>query len=147
MRDLARAVLVLFGLLVLAVACIAVSIEGSEPSVPLTEEDVIGTWQGDRGARLEVTADGRARLSDASGWRCFKDGQAGGFTGEGSWIMAQHSDEDPGILVKFTVDGAPATQCSDHFAIHRADTRDGGDVWARWLGTGSKEPYRRTPTG
>ncbi|MFG2484362.1 hypothetical protein ACGFSI_16565 [Streptomyces virginiae] len=51
------------------------SVEGDEPSVPLTAQDVTGTWQGDHGARLEVTADGRARLG--SDVRAYFHGQRG----------------------------------------------------------------------
>lgn len=152
MQNLARAVLVLFGLLVTAVACIAVSVEGSEPSVPLTAEDVIGTWHGDRGARLVVTSDGRARLTDASDWTCNPTGQPAALTAEGSWIMDRHSDESPGILIKFTVDGTPPVPgCADWFTVNGTGkggtTGDGTDVWARFLGHGDKERFRRAPTG
>ncbi|MER5412052.1 hypothetical protein [Streptomyces virginiae] len=47
-------------------------VEGSEPVVPLTAEDVTGTWQGDRGGRLDVLANGRVRLTDAPGWLCIR---------------------------------------------------------------------------
>ncbi|MER7732013.1 hypothetical protein ABTX80_14150 [Streptomyces erythrochromogenes] len=152
MQNLARAVLVLFGLLVLVTAYLAFSIEGDRPSAPLTAQDVTGTWHGDRGARLEVTADGRARLTDASDWTCNPAGQPAALTAEGSWIMARHSDESPGILIRFTVDGTPpAPGCSDWFTVHGTGkggtTGDGSDVWARFLGHGGKERYRLAPTG
>ncbi|MFD7263492.1 hypothetical protein [Streptomyces sp. NPDC059874] len=153
MQNLARAVLVLFGLLVLAAVGLAFGLEGGKPSVPLTEEDVTGTWQGDRGARLEVMADGRARLTDASGWLCTGDRQPALFTGEGSWTIDRHSDEDPGILIKFTVDGPPAVQgCADWFTLagtgKGGTAGDGSDVWATFLGYegGDAERYRRTAT-
>ncbi|KIX75774.1 hypothetical protein SF23_17285 [Streptomyces sp. MBRL 10] len=90
MRDynLARAVTValsvLFGLLFLL--ALAFGLWGGKSS-PLTEADVIGTWHGDRGSRLDVLADGRARLSDVSGWKCSPDEKPGVFTGEGGWTL------------------------------------------------------------
>ncbi|MEC4570529.1 hypothetical protein [Streptomyces virginiae] len=152
MQNLARAVLVLFGLLVLVTVDLAVSIEGGKPSVPLTAQDVTGTWHGDRGARLEVTADGRARLTNAPDWTCNPAGQPAALTAEGSWIMDRHSDESPGILIEFTVDGMPpAPGCSDWFTVNGTGkggtTGDGSDVWARFLGHGGKERYRLAPTG
>ncbi|MGW6782012.1 hypothetical protein [Streptomyces sp. NPDC054987] len=152
MQNLARVVLALFGLLVLAAVYLALSIDGSTPSAPLTAHDVTGTWHGDRGARLDVTADGRARLTGATGWRCTTPGQPAAFTAEGSWIMDRHSDEGPGILIKFTVDGlSPGAGCSDWFTVKGTGkggtTGDGSDVRAMFLGYGEKELYRRTPTG
>ncbi|MEU5146492.1 hypothetical protein [Streptomyces yangpuensis] len=152
MQNLARAVLVLFGLLVLGAVYLAFSVEGSRPSVPLTAEDVIGTWHGDRGARLVVTADGRARLTDAAGWMCNPTGQPAVLTAEGSWIMDRHSDESPGILIKFIADGTPPVPgCADWFTVNgtgKGGTRgDGSDVWAKFLGSGDRERYRRAPTG
>ncbi|MFE7181553.1 hypothetical protein [Streptomyces erythrochromogenes] len=157
MRDhnLARTVTivlsVLFGLLLSAALAFGL-LGGTSSSAPLTEEDVIGTWHGNRGARLEVTADGRARLTDASDWTCNATGQPAALTAKGSWIMARHSDEDPGILIKFTVDGTPpAPGCSDWFTVSgtgkEGTTGDGSDVWARFLGHGGKERYRLAPTG
>ncbi|MGW2269144.1 hypothetical protein [Streptomyces yangpuensis] len=152
MQNLARAVLVLFGLLVLGAVYLAFSVEDSKPSVPLAAEDVIGTWHGDRGARLVVTADGRARLTDASGWTCTPTGQPAALTAEGGWIMDRHSDESPGILIKFTVDGPPPVPgCADWFTVNgtgKGGTRgDGSDVWAEFLGHGDRERFRRTATG
>ncbi|MFJ9940317.1 hypothetical protein [Streptomyces erythrochromogenes] len=156
MRDynLARAVTivlsVLFGLLLLL--ALAFGLLGGTSSAPLTEEDVIGTWHGDRGARLEVTADGRARLSDASGSVCSRGEKPGVFTGEGSWTLGHPSDEDPGILLKFSPDGTPALQeCTDWFLLggtgKEGTAGDGSDVWATFLGSGDRERYRRAPTG
>ncbi|WP_327738490.1 hypothetical protein OG749_36515 [Streptomyces nojiriensis] len=158
MRDhnLARAVTivlsVLFGLLLLL--ALAFGLLGGTSSPPLTEADVIGTWHGDRGARLEVLAGGRARLSDASGWECSRGEKPGVFTGEGSWTLGHPSDEDPGILLKFSPDGTPAVQeCTDWFLLSGTGkggaSGDGSDVWASFLsyGSGSKELFRRTATG
>ncbi|MFD7784356.1 hypothetical protein ACFV4Q_14850 [Streptomyces nojiriensis] len=160
MRDhnLARAVTivlsVLFGLLLLL--ALAFGLWGGTSSPPLTEADVIGTWHGDRGARLEVLAGGRARLTDLPGWPCTPGPERAVLTGEGTWVLARHSDEDPGIqiLIKFTVDGAPAVQaCDNWFVLHGTGkggaSGDGSDVWASFLsyGSGSKELFRRTPTG
>ncbi|MER6313979.1 hypothetical protein ABT237_09445 [Streptomyces sp. NPDC001581] len=158
MRDynLARAVTivlsVLFGLLLLL--ALAFGLLGGKSSPPLTEADVIGTWHGDRGARLEVLAGGRARLSDASGWECSRGEKPGVFTGEGSWTLGHPSDEDPGILLKFSPEGTPAVQeCSDWFLLRRTGkegtTGDGSDVRATFLDyrPGAVELFRRTPTG
>ncbi|MFG2337899.1 hypothetical protein [Streptomyces yangpuensis] len=158
MRDhnLARAVTivlsVLFGLLLSA--ALAFGLLGGTSSAPLTEEDVIGTWHGDRGARLEVTADGRARLSDASGWKCARGGQPGVFTGEGSWSLAHLPDEDPGIRIRFSPDGTPEIQrCDDWFTLSGTGKEnsagDGSRVWATFLGYGhgAAERFRRAPTG
>ncbi|MFB7255895.1 hypothetical protein [Streptomyces nojiriensis] len=158
MQNLARAVLVLLGLLVLLVIRLALSLdlEDGKPSVPLTAQDVTGTWQGDRGGRLEVLADGRARLTELSGWPCTPGPQRAVLTGEGTWILARHSDEDPGIqiLIKFTVDGTPAVQACDNWLVPHGTGKggvsgDGSDVWASFLshGSGNKELFRRTPTG
>ncbi|WKD31610.1 hypothetical protein [Streptomyces xanthophaeus] len=158
MQNLARGVLVLFGLLVLLVIRLALSLdpEDSKPSVPLAAQDVTGTWQGDRGGRLEVLADGRVRLTDAPGWSCIRIPSQVTFTGEGTWVMDRHSDEDPGIqiLIKFPVDGTPAVQaCDGWFTLHGTGkggtAGDGSDVWARFLadGRGAKETFRRTATG
>ncbi|WP_030962895.1 hypothetical protein [Streptomyces sp. NRRL S-378] len=156
MQNLARAVLVLFGLLVPVTVDLAFSIEGSKPSVPLTAQDVTGTWQGDRGGRLEVLAGGRVRLTDVSGWRCARDRQSAVFTGEGTWTIDRHSDEDPGILIliKSAVYGTPAVQvCDDWFTLHgtgkEGTTGDGSDVRASFLGyeRGSRELFRRVATG
>ncbi len=155
MTHLARAVLVLFGLLVLAAVKVALSVEGSEPSVALTEEDVIGTWQGDRGGRLEVLPDGRVRLTDLSGWPCTPGPKRAVLTGEGSWTIDRHSDEDPGIqiLIKFPVDGTPGVQaCDNWFTLHGTGkggaSGDGSDVWASFLAyeRGAEERFRRAPT-
>ncbi|MFI1281828.1 hypothetical protein ACH4U5_13935 [Streptomyces sp. NPDC020858] len=158
MRDynLARAVTivlsVLFGLLLLL--ALAFGLLGGKSSPPLTEADVIGTWHGDRGARLEVTADGRARLTDASRWMCARGGQPGVFTGEGSWTLGHLSDEDPGILIKFSPEGTPEIQqCTDWFTLSGTGTEgatgDGSDVWATFLGykDGAVERFRRAATG
>ncbi|MFE6837280.1 hypothetical protein ACFVFI_20895 [Streptomyces sp. NPDC057705] len=156
MQNLARAVLVLFGLLVLVTVKVAMSVEGGEPSVPLTAQDVTGTWQGDRGGRLEVLADGRVRLTELSGWPCTPGPKRAVLTGEGGWIIERHSDEDPGIqiLIKFPVDGTPAVQaCDNWFTLHGTGkggaSGDGSSVWASFLsyGSGSKERFRRTATG
>ncbi|MFI8388636.1 hypothetical protein [Streptomyces sp. NPDC085540] len=153
MQNLARAVLVLFGLLVLVVVKVALSVE---PAEPLTAQDVTGTWQGDRGARLEVLADGRTRLTDASGWKCGQGPQSATFTGEGSWTIQRHSDEDPGIqiLIKSTADGTPAVPgCDGWFTLHGTGkggtAGDGSDVSASFLGghERGREQFRRTPTG
>ncbi|MFD6968996.1 hypothetical protein [Streptomyces sp. NPDC059949] len=158
MRDhnLARAVTlalsVLFGLLLLV--ALAFGLLGGKSSPPLTEADVTGTWHGDRGARLEVTADGRARLAGATGWMCARGGQPGVFTGEGSWTLGHLPDEGPGILIKFSPEGTPEIQrCNDWFMLSgtgkEGATGDGGDVWATFLGYrhGAEERFRRTPTG
>lgn len=68
-----------------------------------------------------MLADGRVRLTELSGWRCGQGPQPGTFTGEGSWTIERHSDEDPGILIliKFTADGTPAVQtCDGWFTLH-----------------------------
>ncbi|WP_328960888.1 hypothetical protein [Streptomyces virginiae] len=156
MQNLARAVIVLFVLLVLVTVKVAMSIEGSEPAVPLTAEDVTGTWQGDRRGRLDVLADGRVRLTDAPGWWCIRDPNQVTFTGEGTWIIRRHSDEYPGIqtLIKFPVDGTPAVQaCDGWFTLHGTGkggtAGDGSDVWASFLGSyeRGRELFRRTATG
>ncbi|MFF3084527.1 hypothetical protein ACFVRB_05660 [Streptomyces nojiriensis] len=158
MQNLARAVIVLFALLVALVIRLAPSLDldDGKPSVPLTAQDVIGTWQGDRGGRLEVLADGRGRLTDLSGWPCTPGPERAMLTGEGTWVLARHSDEDPGIqiLIRFTVDGTPAVQaCDNWFVLHGTGkggaSGDGSDVWASFLsyGSGSKERFRRAPTG
>ncbi|MFF4423254.1 hypothetical protein ACFY04_21160 [Streptomyces sp. NPDC001549] len=152
MQNLARAVLVLFALLVLVTVKVALSVEGSEPSVPLTAEDVTGTWQGDHGARLEVTADGRARLTDSSGWTCTPSGAPAALTAEGVWTIDRISDENPGILIKFTLDGPSVPYCGDYFTLDGTGksgaSGDGSDVrghFSRQGGAG-RETYRRTPT-
>ncbi|MFF3721049.1 hypothetical protein ACFYYM_01580 [Streptomyces erythrochromogenes] len=158
MRDynLARAVTitlgVLFGLLLLA--ALAFGLLGGRSSSPLKEADVIGTWHGDRGARLEVTTGGRARLSDASGWVCSRGEKPGVFTGEGRWTLGQPSDENPGILLRFSPDGTPEVQeCTDWFLLggtgKAGTTGDGADVWATFLDyrRGAEERFRRTATG
>ncbi|MEV7506766.1 hypothetical protein AB0O57_02275 [Streptomyces sp. NPDC091201] len=157
MRDynLARAVTVvlsvLFGLLFLL--ALAFGLWGGKSS-PLTEADVIGTWHGDRGSRLDVLADGRARLSDVSGWKCSRGGKPGVFTGEGGWTLGHLSDEGSGILLRFSPGGTPAVQeCTDWFLL--SDTGkdgapgDGSDVWAGFYGHehGHHEEFRRSPTG
>ncbi|MFJ6485241.1 MULTISPECIES: hypothetical protein [unclassified Streptomyces] len=158
MQNLARAVLVLFGLLVAVVIWLALSLDlrDAKPSVPLTAQDVTGTWQGDRGGRVEVLADGRARLTDLTGWKCLRSQQAATFTGEGSWTIERHSDEDPGILIliKSTVEGTPAVQaCDGWFTLHGSGKGgtpgDGSDVVASFLGghEHGRELFRRTPTG
>ncbi|WP_314246364.1 hypothetical protein [Streptomyces sp. DSM 40907] len=158
MQNLARAVLVSFGLLVLLAIRLALSLdlEDSKPSVPLTAEDVTGTWQGDRGGRLEVLADGRVRLAELPGWKCGQGPQPATFTGEGSWTIDRHSDEDPGIhiLIRFPVEGTPAVQaCDGWFTLHGirkgGAAGDGSDVWASFLGSyeHGREVFRRTPTG
>ncbi|MFJ3725910.1 hypothetical protein ACIPYQ_25560 [Streptomyces sp. NPDC090045] len=157
MRDhnLARAVTivlsVLFGLLLLL--ALAFGLLGGKYS-PLTEADVIGTWHGNRGARLEVLAGGRARLSDASGWECSRGERPGVFTGEGSWTLGHPSDENPGILLKFSPDGTPAVQeCTDWFLLNGTGkggtTGDGSDVRATFLDyrPGAVELFRRAATG
>ncbi|MFG2973735.1 hypothetical protein ACGFYY_12095 [Streptomyces sp. NPDC048331] len=151
MQNLARAVIVLFGLLVLVVVKVALSVEPTEPSEPLTAQDVTDTWQGDHGARLEVLADGRARLTDASGWECTASGAPGPLTAEGTWIISRHSDENPGILIKFTIDGPSAVPyCGDYFTLagtgKSGTLGDGSDVRAGFLGPGRLETYRRVPT-
>ncbi|MEU9159788.1 hypothetical protein AB0D29_05790 [Streptomyces sp. NPDC048424] len=150
MQNLARAVLVLFGVLfgLLFLLALAFGLVGGTSSPPLTEEDVTGTWEGDRGARLEVMADGRARLTHASGWNCASPASASpadGFSAEGAWVLATHSDEDPGVRIRFAVDGAAGTdgeRCADWFAIR-------SDAQAAFLGYhgGDRETYRRTATG
>ncbi|MGW6613128.1 hypothetical protein ACWGA0_06640 [Streptomyces erythrochromogenes] len=157
MRDynLARAVTitlgVLFGLLLLA--ALAFGLLGGRPSSPLKEADVIGTWHGDRGARLEVTTGGRARLSDASGWVCSRGEKPGVFTGEGRWTIGQLPDEDPGIRVEFSSEGTPAVQeCHDWFLLHgtgREGAAGGDEVWATFLSRdgSAAERFRRTATG
>ncbi|MFG2236212.1 hypothetical protein ACGFNX_40530 [Streptomyces sp. NPDC048723] len=158
MQNLARLVIVLFGLLVVLVIRLALSLdlEDSKPSVPLTAQDVTGTWQGDRGGRIEVLADGRVRLTDAAGWKCARGGQPGAFTGEGSWTLDRHSDEDPGILIliKSTAEGTPAVQpCDGWFTLHGTGkggaSGDGSDVSASFLGgyERGREQFRRTATG
>ncbi|MFJ3856209.1 hypothetical protein ACIPRL_08295 [Streptomyces sp. NPDC090085] len=156
MQNLARGVLALFGLLVLAAVQLARSTEGGEPDVPLTAQDVTGTWQGDRGGRIEVLPGGRVLLTDVAGWRCARGGQPAGFTGEGAWALDRHSDEDPGIviLVRSAVDGSSAAPaCDDWFTLHGTGKDgtpgDGSDVRARFLGyeRGHHEEFRRSPTG
>ncbi|MFD6228118.1 hypothetical protein ACFWFZ_14740 [Streptomyces sp. NPDC060232] len=139
---------VLFGLLLLLYLAFGQWVGESSP--PLTEKDVVGTWHGDRGARLEVMADGRARLSDTSGWKC----AGGGEPGEGSWTLDQLPDEDPGIRVRFSPDGTPAAQgCNDWFTLHGTGTEGaaggGSEVWATFLSSagGGAERFRRTATG
>ncbi|MFI7354294.1 hypothetical protein ACIBTP_10145 [Streptomyces avidinii] len=155
MTNLARAATialsVLFGLLLLV--ALAFGLLGGS-SAPLTEEEVLGTWHGDRGARLEVLADGRARLSDASGWQCARGGQPGVFTGEGNWTLGHPSDENPGIRIRFSPEGAPEIQqCNDWFTLSgtgKAGTAgDGSNVWATFFGykRGAEERFRRAPTG
>ncbi|MCX4957020.1 hypothetical protein [Streptomyces virginiae] len=153
MQNLARAVLVLFGLLVLVTVKVALSVEGGEPSVPLTAQDVTGTWQGDHGARLEVTADGRARLTDSSGWTCTPSRAPAALTAEGGWTIDWMDDERPGILIKFTLDGPSAVPyCGDYFTLvgtgKSGASGDGSDVWAYFHGQGGagRETYRRTAT-
>ncbi|APU43068.1 hypothetical protein [Streptomyces sp. TN58] len=142
---------VLFGLLLLL--ALAFGMLGGKSSA-LTEADVIGIWHGDRGARLEVLADGRARLSDASAWKCSRGDKPGVFTGEGSWTLGHLTDENPGILLTFSPDGTPAVQsCSDWFLLDgtgkEGTTGDGSDVTATFRGykRAAEELYRRTPTG
>ncbi|WP_405789392.1 hypothetical protein [Streptomyces sp. NBC_01367] len=158
MQNLARAVIVLFALLVALVIRLALSldVEDGKPSVPLTAQDVTGTWQGDHGARLEVLADGRVRITELSGWSCGQGPQPGTFTGEGSWTINQRSDEDPGILIliKFTADGTPAVQtCDGRFTPRGAGeggtAGDGSDVRASFMGSYEQggELFRRTATG
>ncbi|WP_326587022.1 hypothetical protein [Streptomyces sp. NBC_01294] len=158
MQNLARVVVVLFGLFVGLVILLALSLDlrDGKPFVPLTAEDVTGTWQGDRGGRLEVLADGRVRLAELSGWPCTPGPKRAVLTGEGSWIIDRHSDEDPGIqiLIKFPVDGTPAVQaCDNWFTLHgtgkEGATGDGSDVWATFLGyeSGAVERFRRAATG
>ncbi|MFD4865581.1 hypothetical protein [Streptomyces sp. NPDC058412] len=157
MRDynLARAVTivlsVLFGLLLLL--ALAFGLLGGKSSPPLTEADVIGTWQGDHGARLEVTADGRARLTDSSGWKCTPSGAPAALTAEGDWTIDWISDENPGILIKFTLDGPSVPYCGDYFTLDGTGKSgawgDGSDVRAHFQhqeGAG-RETYRRTATG
>ncbi|MFB6558220.1 MULTISPECIES: hypothetical protein [unclassified Streptomyces] len=158
MQNLARTVLVLFGLLVALVVWMALSLDlfDRKPSVPLRAQDVTGTWQGDRGARIEVLADGRVRVAELSGWKCSQGPQPATFTGEGSWTIQRHSDEDPGIviLIETTVDGRPAVQdCDGWFTLHGTGkggtAGDGSDVWASFVGSyeRGRELFRRTPTG
>ncbi|THA84472.1 hypothetical protein [Streptomyces sp. A0592] len=142
---------VLFGLLLLL--ALAFGMLGGTSS-PLTEADVIGTWHGDRGARLEVMADGRARLADASGWECSRGEEPGVFTGEGNWTLGHPTDEDPGILLKFSPDGTPAIQeCTDWFLLSgtgkEGTAGDGSDVRATFLHyeRGAVEVFRRAATG
>ncbi|MBP2035741.1 hypothetical protein [Streptomyces avidinii] len=150
--------IVLFALLAALVIRLALSLdlEDSKPSVPLTAQDVTGTWQGDRGGRLEVLADGRIRLAELSGWPCTPGPKRAVLTGEGSWTIARHSDEDPGIqiLIKFPVDGTPAVQvCDNWFTLHGTGkggaSGDGSHVWASFLAyeRGARELFRRTATG
>ncbi|MFB6509814.1 hypothetical protein ACFCW4_09310 [Streptomyces virginiae] len=157
MQNLARTLFVLFGLLVGLVIWLALSLGlvDGKPSAPLTAQDVTGTWQGDRGTRLEVLADGRVRLTDAAGWKCVGYPQRATFTGEGSWTIRHHSDEDPGILIliKSTADGAPPAQdCDGWFTLHGTGkagaSGDGSDVWASFLGgyERGREEFRRTAT-
>lgn len=103
-----------------------------------------------------MLADGRVRLTELSGWRCGQGPQPGTFTGEGSWTIERHSDEDPGILIliKFTADGTPAVQtCDGWFTLHGTGmggtAGDGSDVWASFMGSyeRGRELFRRTPTG
>ncbi|MFE5808275.1 hypothetical protein [Streptomyces sp. NPDC056491] len=154
MQNLARAVLVLFGVLVLVTVKVALSVEDSKPAVPLTAHDVIGTWQGDHGARLEVTADGRARLTDSSGWTCTPSGAPAALTADGNWTIDRISDENPGILIKFAGDGPSAVPyCGDHFTLvgtgKSGASGDGSDVRAHFRGQqgAGRETYRRTTTG
>lgn len=154
MQNLARAVLVMFGVLTLAAAALAYPLWGGEPAVPLTAEDVTGTWQGDRGGRLEVTADGRARLTDSSGWTCTPSGVPGPLTAEGSWNIDWISDENPGILIKFAGDGPSGVPyCGDYFTLvgtgKSGAPGDGSNVWAHFHGQqgAGREIYRRAPTG
>ncbi|WP_406737500.1 hypothetical protein OG365_05325 [Streptomyces sp. NBC_00853] len=158
MQDLARAVLVLVGLLVALVIWLALplGLRASKAFVPLTAQDVTGTWQGDRGGRIEVLADGRARLTDLSGWKRLRNPQAATFTGEGSWTIRSLSDEDPGILIliESTVEGTPAVQvCDGWFTLHGTGkggtAGDGSDVWASFMGSyeRGRELFRRPPTG
>ncbi|MFF3675415.1 hypothetical protein ACFYYS_15650 [Streptomyces sp. NPDC002120] len=165
MQNLARAVLVLFGLLVAAVAALAFGVRSDARPEAFTVADVTGVWLGDRGGRLEVMPDGRARLSGSGEWTCVPGQAAGAGPAEGSWVLDRHSDEDPGILVKFPADGPQAADgdrgsdgaplplaCSDWFAVHGSGrgnaTGDGADVWARFLAHGTHwEQYRRTATG
>ncbi|MFJ3826572.1 hypothetical protein ACIPWI_01275 [Streptomyces sp. NPDC090046] len=165
MQNLARAVLVLFGLLVAAVAALAFAVRSDERPEAFTAADVTGVWLGDRGGRLEVMSDGRARLSGSGEWACVPGQAAGAAPAEGSWVLDRHSDEDPGVLVKFSAygsqgadghrgaDGPPVPlACSDWFAVHGSGkgnaTGDGADVWARFLAHGTHwERYRRTATG
>ncbi|MER6198881.1 hypothetical protein ABT234_16155 [Streptomyces sp. NPDC001586] len=153
MQNLARAVLVLFGLLVLVAVKVALSVEGGKPSAALTAQDVTGTWQGDHGARLEVTADGRARLTDSSGWKCTPSGAPAALTAEGDWTIDWISDENPGILIKFTLDGPSVPYCGDYFTLDGTGksgaSGDGSDVRAHFQhqGGAGRETYRRTATG
>ncbi|WP_046779920.1 hypothetical protein [Streptomyces yangpuensis] len=156
MRDhnLARTVTIVLGVLfgVLLLSALAFGLLGGRSSPALTEADVIGTWQGDRGARLEVTPDGRARLSDASGWKCARGEKLGVFTGDGRWTLGHLPDEDPGIRVEFSPDGMPAVQeCNDWFLLHGTGREGaaGGEVWATFLSRdgSAAERFRRAPTG
>ncbi|MEJ8641571.1 hypothetical protein WKI68_08955 [Streptomyces sp. MS1.HAVA.3] len=165
MNCLARAVLALFCLLVAAVAVLAFAVRSDERPEAFTAADVTGVWLGDRGGRLEVLPDGRARLSGSGEWTCVPGQATAATPAEGSWVLARHSDEDPGILVKFSADGpqgadgdrgadgAPGRRaCSDWFAVHGSGkgnaTGDGADVWARFLAHRTHwERYRRATTG
>ncbi|WP_158717828.1 hypothetical protein [Streptomyces sp. NRRL F-2664] len=139
---------VLFGVLLLA--ALALHRLGGASSPLLTEEDVIGTWHGDRGARLEVMADGRVHLSGARDWVCVRGGELGAFTGDGGWTLGGLPDEDPGIRVSFSPAGTPET-CTDWFSLHGTggdSAEDGSDVWATFLSrTAGAERFRRAPTG
>ncbi|MEV7561943.1 hypothetical protein [Streptomyces sp. NPDC089795] len=153
MQNLARAVIVLFGLLVLVVVKVALSVEPTEPSEPLTAQDVTGTWQGDHGARLEVLADGRARLTDSSGWTCTASREPAALTAEGSWTIDWMADERPGILVTFTLaEPSAVPYCGDYFTLVGAGksgaSGDGSDVRAYFHGQqgAGRETYRRLPT-
>ncbi|KJY23133.1 MULTISPECIES: hypothetical protein [Streptomyces] len=154
-RAVTMALSLLFGLLLLPALALALTLGllgGS--SAPLTEEDVIGTWHGDRGARLEVLSDGRALLSNASGWQCARGPEPGVFTGEGSWTLAHLPDENPGIRIRFSPEGTPEVQqCNDWFNLggtgKEDSAGDGSRVWATFLGykQGAAERFRRAPTG
>ncbi|WP_158820774.1 hypothetical protein [Streptomyces sp. NRRL S-515] len=101
-----------------------------------------------------MPADGRARLSDASGRQCARGGQPGVFTGEGDWTLGHPSDENPGIRIPFSPEATPENQrCDDWFTLSGTGkggtAGDGSDVRATFFGysQGAEEQFRRLPTG
>ncbi|WP_405527919.1 hypothetical protein OG592_08655 [Streptomyces avidinii] len=151
MQNLARAVLVLFGVLVAVAACTAYEIGVQRDDPPtLREADVIGVWEGNQGARIEFMPEGRARLTDARAWTCTPDRKPGVLTAEGSWTLDRRPDEAPGALVLFAVDGLPTKGCADWFEIPRSGRSAEGEFRSgafagQWGGGG--ERYRRAATG